>query len=61
MKILFTFLTEKKNCFGPIKSLFVPNFHEQTIVISSQINVRKYRTKGHEQSLQYTKWSLVPF
>ena len=24
------------------------NFHQQIIVISSQNNVRKYRTKGHE-------------
>ena len=48
MKILFTFLTEKKPCLGPIKSLLL-NFHQQIIMISSQNNVQKYRTKGHEQ------------
>ena len=25
------------------------NFHQQIIAISSQNNVQKYRTKGHEQ------------
>ena len=51
MKILFTFLTEKKTCFRPIRSLFTEFFYQQIIVISSQNNVRKYRTKGHEQVL----------
>ena len=48
MKILFTFVTEKKTYFGPIRSLLL-NFHQQIMVILSQNNVQKYRTKGHEQ------------
>ena len=45
MKILFTFLTEKKKiCFGRILI-----FQLQIIMISSQNNVQKYGTKGHEQ------------
>ena len=47
MKILFTFLTENKICFGSIRSCLL-NFHRQIIMISSQNNVRKYNTKGHE-------------
>ena len=31
----------------------VLNFHQQIIVISSQNNVRKYHTKGHEQVDNY--------
>ena len=49
-----TFLNEKKTRFGPIRSLFT-NFHQQIIVISSQNNVRKYRTKEHEEV-----YELVP-
>ena len=50
MKKLFTFLTEKKNCFRP-KKICLLNFHQQIIVISSQNNVQKCRTKGHEKVL----------
>ena len=45
MKILFTFLTEKK------QTVCLLNFHHQIIVISSQTYVRKYRTKVHEKVL----------
>ena len=41
MKILFTCLTDLEVC--------ILNFHQKIIVISSQDNVQKYRTKGHEQ------------
>ena len=43
MKILFTFLTEKKTVWTNKKFVYL------IIVIASQNNVRKYRTKGHEQ------------
>jgi hypothetical protein len=52
MKILFTFLTEKKPVFDQEKVCLL-NFHQQIMVISSQNNVRKYRTKGHEQVFCY--------
>ena len=45
MKILLTFLTEKKKLFWTNK-----NFHQQIIVISSQNNVQKFPTQGHEQA-----------
>ena len=44
MKILFTFLTEKKNLFWT-NEMFV----YLIIMIQFQNNVQKYRTKGHEQ------------
>ena len=40
MKILCTILTEKKKCFGPIRSLI--HFYQQIVVISSQNNLLKY-------------------
>ena len=49
MKILFTFLTEKKNPVSDQKEVCLLDFHQQIIMISSQNNVRKYRTKGLEQ------------
>ena len=54
MKILFTFLTEKKQLFWTNKKfVYLLNFHQQIIVISSQNNIQKYRTKGHEQNYVY--------
>ena len=61
MKILFTFLTEKKTCFGPIRSLFTEFFYQQIIVISSQNNVRKYRKKGREQVFKPTFNSILGY
>ena len=49
MKILFTFLTEKKKTILDQKEVCLLTFHRQIIVTSSQNIVRKYRTKGHEQ------------
>ena len=51
MKKLFTFLSEKKNMFWTNKNFVYLDFHQQIIVISSQNNIQKYRTKGHEQVL----------
>ena len=51
MKILFTFFTEKRTVLDQ-QEVFLLNFHQQTIVISSQNNVRKYHIKGHEQVSQ---------
>ena len=49
MKILFPFFTEKKKTGLDQKEVCLLNFHQQTMVISSQNNIRKYHTKGHEQ------------
>ena len=50
MKLLFNFSTEKKNMFWTNKKFVcILNFHQQIIVISTQSNVQKYLTKGHEQ------------
>ena len=35
---IVNFLTQKKNCFGPIRSFSSTNFHDI---------IPKYRTKGH--------------
>ena len=34
------------------------NFHQQIIAISSQNNVQKYRTKGHDQVFCFNNKSL---
>ena len=48
MKILFTFLTEKIPVLDQ-QEVCLSDFHQQTIVMSSQNNMRKYHTKWHEQ------------
>ena len=52
MKISFTLLPEKKPCLDQLEVCLL-NFHQQIIMTSSQNNVRKYRTKGHEQVIDY--------
>ena len=54
MKILFTFLTEKKQPVLDQEEVCLLNFHQQIIMISSQNNVQKYRAKGHEQVFMNT-------
>ena len=45
-KILFSFLTEKKNLFWTNKKfVYILNFHQQNYDDTNQ----KYSTKGHEQ------------
>ena len=48
MNILFTFFHLEKKPVLDKKEGCLLNFHQQIIVISSQNNVQKYRTKGHE-------------
>ena len=59
MKILFTFLTEKKTVLDQYEVCLL-NFHQQIIVISSQNNLQKYHTKGNEQVLQQQIISPFP-
>ena len=60
MTILFTFLTEKKTVLDQYEVCLL-NFHQQIIVISSQNNVRKYCTRGHEQvfCLERKNWDKL--
>ena len=44
-----TFLTDNKKPILDQSEVRLFNFHQKIIVISSQNNLQKYRTKGHEQ------------
>ena len=50
---MFTFLTEKKTVMDQ-QEVCSLNFHQQIMVVSSQNNVRKYHTNGHEQVFSLT-------
>ena len=47
--IVYFFSTEETNLFWTNKKFVLLNFYQQIIVISSQNNVQKYRTKRNEQ------------
>ena len=62
MKILFTFLAEKKSVMDQ-QEVYLLNFYQQIIVISSQNNIQKYRTNlaGEVFDMLFTLTDFLAF